>query len=727
MLRRIWGLGLFIEFFSKIIFGKIGHKLGQIPNINFLYWLDWLREKFLLEINSAIYQRRLFILAPFLMIIGAIIYKIFPSEPNIIIIILLGLIIIFIFFWLLLRNRLNILLLLLLFCWLGFILLPLYGILFGSKMLQYPIFGTYRAEIIKISANKQDGQRVIIGKITPLNGAKKLPIKKARLFVRKGEILNIGDIIEAKIRFAPVPSPVIIGGYDSQFHAYFAGIGSYASTINTPKIIGHNEKFSFFSLINNIRNKIGTTIKEKMNSQEQAIALALIVGNQSKISEETRRIMAISGLAHMLAISGLHLSLVAGGVYIFVRAILSLFYYLPQIVSIKKISAFAGIIAALIYLALSGASISAIRATIMLILIFGAIIVAKNALTMRNVAIAAILVIFLEPSAIFRPSFQLSFAAVIALIATYELVGQYSFKRKEGVWRVGRFFLTLAFTSLIAGLATSIFALFHFQQISPLGILANLAALPILTFLVLPAAFLAVLLMPIGFEAPLLNLMAVSIELILSIAKLISDWSEQFEPELILLPSSLIIALLGLAWLSFFTSKIKFIGPLIAFFVIFIFFVDERPDILISNNTKAIAVRGEPLDNDKFGLALISGRIGSFTTKIWQEKYFEKIGAKMSGLNCDNIACFYKSPLGFSVSLIKETRAAFIEDCAIADLVITRLKAPKFCKEQTMVIDGSDLKYKGMHWLKWQKDKQKFIVRYAIKNHKRIWRAAYMP
>ncbi len=147
------------------------------------------------------------------------------------------------------------------------------------------------------------------------------------------------------------------------------------------------------------------------------------MGDQSLISDETRDVMAASGLAHVYSISGLHLSLVAGGVFFLLRFGLASMSGWTQALPVKKIAAVGGILAACFYLLLAGgfANVPALRSTIMLGLIFGAILAGRRALTMRNVAIAALAIIVIDPASVFRASFQLSFAAVAALIGVYEL------------------------------------------------------------------------------------------------------------------------------------------------------------------------------------------------------------------------------------------------------------------------------------------------------------------
>ncbi len=700
----------------------------------------------------AIENRHLFILSPFLMIFGIILYKIPRENPSNITMVLIGVIFIIFYIYAFLRQKDIRFFALFSSLFLGFILLPIHASFFGTKMLERDVYGEYEARVDRVLSVRQDGQRLIISKIIAKENSRNLDIKKARLFVRTRKnqtptYLSAGDIILANIRFSKVPSPVVIGGYDAQFQSYFDGIGAYATSTKPPKILSHSSKKTLRANIDNLRNLIALRIENILTQPSGGIAKALIVGDQSGILQETRKNMSASGLAHVLAISGLHLSLVAGGVFIVVRFLLSIPYAFTQRLPIKKIAAIAGILTALFYLAISGASVSAIRATFMLILIFGAVLFGRRALTMRNVAFAAIFIIITDPASIFRPSFQLSFAAVVALVGVYEIISNKNIQYKSSLKKLLSFFGGLASTSLIAGIATALFAAYHFQQTAPLGVIGNLIALPIVAFVVLPFGFIGVVMMLFGYEEPFIRVMGFAIDRIIDIANMVANLSEGLNYSPLLTPLALFFGLLAFAWLAFFTTRFRLLGAVFIIPLIAIFAIDKPPDILISASTKAIAVRGQIIESEnseqganaganaganveanavnkfdeKFKLALISGRLGSFTTNAWQETYQENIDKKMQDLQCDILGCFYQSPLGFSVAFVK-SKQAFFEDCSIADLVITHLYAPNSCEEKTQVVDRSVLKTRGMHWLKWNKEKQNFIIRPAIKDINRAWR-----
>lgn len=695
--------------FDKDTGGSLWVKLDRFQ----LIILREITEAFIIAFEA----RRLLVALPCLAIAGLICYRLLPYDPHPaalggVMAALFAAIIVF-------RQHLNLLRLAVagIGFWVGFSLLAVHGALFGTQMLVFPVFGTYEVVVDRVLSADENTTRLIISDIVPIDDARPVKIKRARLFVRDSLSVSRGDRVRGRMRLAKVPGPVVPGGFDSQFHGYFDGIGSFGNAIGQLEIIemGGATPGRF---VEQMRQGIGQRIDAVLAQPSRGIARALTIGDQTQIADETRETMAVAGIAHILAISGLHLTLVAGGVFFGIRMLLSLSYSLGQRMSVKKVAAVGGIIAAFIYLALSGGSVSAVRATIMLTLVFGAVLAGRRALTMRNVALAAVFVIVTDPASIFRPSFQLSFAAVVALVGVYE-VWQHRFDGDRGlVRRFTAFFGGLAMTSIIAGAATALFAAYHFQQTAPLGVLGNLVALPLVAFIVLPAAFVGVMMMPLGLEAPFLQLMGWCTDQILVVAAIIDGWSAHISGSPLLTPVALVIGFCGLSWLAFLANRMRFVGPVLAIPLILLFGRDTAPDLLIADSTQAVAVR---LNADE--MALMAGRTGSFATNAWSETYQQPILSTYEDMSCDNIGCIVDSAQGFRVALVKHENA-FSEDCRVADLVITRLRAPGFCRDDNQVIDITDLRRGGMHWLRWDGAAATFVVRPAITDLNRPWRAS---
>lgn len=596
--------------------------------------------------------------------------------------------------------------------WFGFSLLAIHGALVGTEMLSRVAYGTYEARIDEVISEDATGRRVVVSGIVPITDARSLPVRRARIVAAGEGHLAPGDVIRAPIRFYPVPGPVTPGGFDSQFHAYFDGIGAYANTTAAVEVVAAGEPTGLARIIDSVRGTIAERIDLALSQPAAGIARALITGDQSAVDDEAREVMSVAGLAHVLSVSGLHLTIVAGGVFAALRLALSMFEGIARRVSVKRLAAGAGIIAALLYFSISGGNVAALRATVMIVLVFGAVIFGRRALTMRNVSLAALVVLASDPASVFRPSFQLSFAAVVALIGAWELAqnrGEREGNRTFG-GHVLAYFGGLAATSLVAGAATLLFSAYHFQQTSPLGVLGNLVSLPLVGFVTMPAATLAVLVMPFGLEGPFLSALGWSIGRMLDLARLVASWSGGIDASPLLSPVSLVIGLAALGWFAFFRDRWRLVGPALAVPAVILFGLDRAPDVLVADTTQAVAVRTAE------GLRLVTGRPGSFAVDVWAETYGEPIEA--GAFSCDSLGCIAEGA-GFTVAVVADP-SGFYEDCGRVDLVIARRLAPAGCDAQ--VIDADDLRLGGVHWLRW--DGTRFQVRPAMTDLNRPWRAA---
>ncbi|HWJ87320.1 MAG TPA: ComEC/Rec2 family competence protein [Pelagibacterium sp.] len=683
--------------------------MGQTVT-KFGIFADW-RNQFADAVSDAVTQRRNFVLWPFVMILGLATYRSLPVEPQPVTLVMA--LLAFLILEIARPNSNGFAQMGMIFC-LGIMLLPIHGALLGTAMLDAPRYGTYTARVDSIPFNDGQQQRWILSDIEGDEAWTVPPVRRARIVVQGDYPVVPGDRIEARIRFYPVPAPAVPGGHDSQFASYFSGIGAYGNAFDEVIVTPGTSK-TLQRIVEHARNAITARLVNQLGDRIGGIAAALISGDQSRISDEDYDVMAQAGIVHVISISGLHLTLVAGTMLLCVRFVLALGHGVTQRWPIKKIAAVFGIVTAIGYMMLSGMVIPAVRSTIMLGLVFAAIIAGRQALTMRNVAIAALIIIAVEPASVFRPSFQLSFAAVVALIAAYELVRRRREARQGPArGRVWRMSIDVAMTSLIAGLATLVFTAYHFQQTAPFGVLGNLMVMPAVSFVMMPAALFGTLLLPFGLEGPVYMALGWSVEFMLWCATFVRDLAGGFDPSPILAPSALLVTLAALAWLAYFRDGIRLLGPLLAVPVIAVCCLEPVPDILIADQSQALAVRhgGE--------LALIAGRLNTFATNVWSERYITDIGKSHENNHCDSMGCVIDSDKGFTLALVK-TRAAFDEDCRVADIVVTRLVAPSACREVArMVVDASDLERLGAHMIGW--NEKALTVRTAIDPPDRPWR-----
>ncbi|RYE10178.1 MAG: ComEC/Rec2 family competence protein [Hyphomicrobiales bacterium] len=661
----------------------------------------------------ALDERRLSILLPFGLILGLILSIQLPSEPNPAAL-GVGAVSLAVAGLLALRSLTCLrVVALLASVWAGLCLLPLHGALWGTAMLERPAYGEYRARVDEILSETAAQKRVILSEIAPLGTARALPIRRGRVVIEAGPDLSPGDVISGPFRFAPVPGPVYPGGFDTQFHAYFDGIGAYGNATRPPVIVSTGSETAPAHVIDAVRRGISARVDAELPQPSAGIARAIINGDQSAVTDEAREVMATAGIAHVLSVSGLHLTIVAGGVFGVLRLLLAGIEPVAARVPVKRVAAVAGIAAAVLYFAISGGNVAAFRSTLMILLVFGAVLFGRRALTMRNVAIAALVVIATDPASVFRPSFQLSFAAVVALVGAYENLRSERLKDANllaHAWAYGK---GVVITSLVAGGATVLFSIYHFQQTSPLGVVGNLLSLPLVGFVMMPAAALAVLLMPLGLEWPFLAAMGWSIDRMLEMAAIVAAWSEHLRASPLLTPWALVIGLGALAWFAFFRDRWRLLAPALAVPLVVLLAVDQPPDVLIADTTQAMVVRGPT------GLELADGKAESFALNVWRETYASPIDIAAEQ-GCDSLACVGTSSAGFRYAIVANA-GAFAEECGAVELVVTRLRAPSYCAAAA-VVDADDLAARGVHWLKWNASTQKFEIRPAIGELNRPWR-----
>jgi competence protein ComEC len=351
---------------------------------------------------------------------------------------------------------------------------------------------------------------------------------RVRVSVAKGTALPVGPFIELKARLDAPPAPLRPGGYDFARDLYFQGIGATGfalgrikpATPPTPSGLW----LRYAAAIDGIRNAIDQRIRAILPGDVGAIASALITGKRDAITTPVNDAMYVSSLAHVLSISGYHMAVVAGVVFFVVRALLALSPGLALRRPIKKWAAATALVAAAFYLALSGAEVATQRSFIMTAIILVGVMLDRSALTLRNLALAALGVLILAPEAVVHPSFQMSFAATLALVAAYErglpwmrAGADTPLGARIALWG-GREIVTLILASLVAGFATTLYASYHFHRLAPYGVVANLLAMPVVSVIAMPFGLLALVALPFGLDGPLWSVMGLGIDWMIAVA-----------------------------------------------------------------------------------------------------------------------------------------------------------------------------------------------------------------
>lgn len=453
------------------------------------------------------------------------------------------------------------------------------------------------------------------------------------LLARSGhEPAKIGDQLTGRARLSPPSGPALPGLNDFAFQSYFQGIGAVGFFLGAPQAgsVSAESEASlaarFDAALFSLRDSISNRIRSVLPGDPGAFAASIITGERRSMSEEATDALRTSGLAHITAISGLNMALAAGIFFVGLRAILSLVPAFAQRYPVKKIAAAGALLATTGYVLISGYQVSALRAYLMTAIMLGAVLFDRPAVSLRNLALAATAILVVQPSAVMGPSFQMSFAATAALIAGY--AGWRSRPRailppaRSVPMRVaagGAKFVggTLA-TSLIGGLATAVFAITHFHRLSTHSLEANLAAMPLISLVVMPAGFVAMLLMPFGLDAPFFWVMGQGLELVLQVAHTVSGWGGGYVfprlPDIFLLGVSI-----GMLLLTLLRTRLRHLGTILILSTVAVTWGSARSEsgqLLISEDARLVALLGS--DGGVESLAINRTRPPGFIFDQWQ-------------------------------------------------------------------------------------------------------------
>jgi len=537
--------------------------------------------------------------------------------------------------------------------------------------------------------------------------------RRVRLSMAGAEptIVSPGTAISVRARLGPPQGPVIPGGYDFARGLFFDGIGATGFSLGAPKAIEIGPPpmaTGAIAAINHARRDLALRIGEVLAGDTGAVAAALAVGLRRGISPETEEALRQSGLAHILAISGLHMALVCGAVFAAFRAVLALFPSIALRYPIRSWAALAALAAGALYLALSGAGVATQRAFIMVAIVFLAVVAGRPAVTMRTVAVAALLVMALKPVSVVEPGFQMSFAAVVALVAIYEVLRDRQPAKAAGpgdgaVWFLARRFwlyaIGLALTSLIAGLATAPYAAFHFHRVAPFGLLANMLAMPIVAFVVMPVGVLALVAMPFGLDPLLWPIVGWGIDMVTAVSRTVAGLTPQNAVIGAVPVAAIILVSGGLLWLALWQTRLRLAGIVAIAAGIIVAGIARPPDVLISADGRLAAVR------DEAGRLHLSAKSRNhFLVENWLRAVGDPRAPPDPTLiddsRCDDDGCIVTAPLygtaahPVTIAVIRQPMA-FAEDCRRADIVVTSLAAPRACALHTLVFDRDRLATTG--------------------------------
>ena len=510
---------------------------------------------------------------------------------------------------------------------LGFALAMLRADMVGTPVLQAATREVAVTGRVVETIGHPDGRPRLLLDVDAIEGmAAEATPRRVRIAMRKADPrLPPGTPVTLRAKLSTLPLPVAPGAYDFARAAWFDGIGGYGFATGAPRQVAAEApdlatRIAVF--VARTRDDASRRIHEALPGATGAIAAALTVGDRSQIPEADDEAMRDSSLAHVLSISGLHMTIIGMGAFAILRLAIALLPWLALRIDGKKWAAGAAIVLAGGYLMLSGASVPAQRSFLMIAFVFLAILLDRAPYTLRIVAISALAILAVAPESVADPSFQMSFAAVTALVAAYQAVQEAEARRGRPLilrdslrGRVLYVVASALLASVVAGLATAPFAAFHFNRIAFYGVVANMAAMPVISFVIMPMAGLTLLALPFGMEAPFLAVMGWGIDAMLWIAHETAGWPGASGR----VPTSPDFALglvtLGGLWLCLTRGRRRMLGLAPVALAFALPLAARQADVLIAEDAANVAVR------DAEGqLTVVSGRRARFAAEAWLER-----------------------------------------------------------------------------------------------------------
>ncbi len=577
-------------------------------------------------------------------------------------------------------------------------------------VLARPAFSVSLSGFVESRDIRERTDRFVL-RVTQLDGPRiQTNLERVRLSVRKGTAPAVGSFVELKARLQPPLAPLRPGSYDFSRDMFFQGIGASGfvtgaiKTVEPPVAGGLSLRYAAF--MQELRDAIDARIRTTLEGDKRAIATALLTGRRDAITTPVNDAMFISGLGHVLSISGYHMAVVAGVVFFAIRSLLALFPVLTVAFPIKKWAAAGALAAAAFYLLLSGAEVATQRSFYMTAVVLIAVMVDRRAVTFRTLALAAMVVLTLAPEALVHPSFQMSFAATLGLVALVQIgmprlfaAPDNSAAAKVAMWG-GREIVTLTLASLVAGLATTPYAAFHFHRVTPYGVLANLAAMPVVSAVVMPAGMLGLAAMPFGFDGFFWWLMGVGIDWMIVVTEWVAALPGAIGRMAAFGTGPLIAASAGIILLGLLRTPLRWCGAAVLLLAVIWALAVPQPDILISGDGHNVGVRGR--DGQ---LHLMKTGKDAFLFKEWlaADADARQTGdASLSdGVSCDEAGCVAQLADGRFVALTLRPDA-LADDCERAALLVTTRQAPPACA--ATVIDRERLRRQGAMALRRTRD-----------------------
>ncbi len=482
----------------------------------------------------------------------------------------------------------------------------------AGPVLDFRYYGAIEGRVVGVDRSASDALRLTLDHVRLEDMDPARTPRRVRVSLHgegRGPPPTPGAVVMLTGHLSAPAGPAEPGGFDFQHHAFFLSLGGVGYSRTPLMLLEHRAPGA--ARLFHLRMRMSAAIQSRIEGQPGAFAAAVLTGDRSGLDVGPVEAMRAANIAHLLAISGLHMGLLTGFVYAALRQILALIPALALRYPIRKWAAAVALVAGAFYLALSGGNVATERAFIQVAVMFVAVLLDRRAITLRSVAIAAIIVLLRRPETLLSPGFQMSFAATAALVGVFGALRGAVWMQGWPKWAKGLFALMVS--SAVAGAATAPFSAVHFNQIAIYGLIANLLTVPVMGSVIIPGAVLAALLWPLGLSGPVWRVMDWGLTWILEVAARVAALPGAVEP--VPTPGGWTLgaiamgALMVLLW----QGRARWLGVLPVVVTLLMWPTAVRPPVLISDSGGLVGV----MQDGARGLSRERG--GGFVAGIWLE------------------------------------------------------------------------------------------------------------
>ncbi|MBS0123031.1 ComEC/Rec2 family competence protein [Thetidibacter halocola] len=481
----------------------------------------------------------------------------------------------------------------------------------AGPVLDFRYYGSIEGRVVGIDRSASDAVRLTLDRVVLERMAPEDTPTRVRVSLH-GEQgfapLEPDAVVILTGHLGPPGGAVEPGGFDFRRHAWFLRLGAVGYTRNPVLLL---EEPGGGQAVFAARMALSQYVQKALPGETGAFAAAVTTGDRSGMGQETLDALRDTNLAHLLAISGLHMGLLAGFVFGALRVGLLLVPLVRHHWPVKRLAAAGALVAAFGYLLLSGGNVATERAFVMAAVALTAVMLHRRALSLRAVAMAALIILVLQPEAMLGPGFQMSFAATTALVAVFEQVSGLQRERRLPRWAAP--VISLLVSSAVAGFATAPVAMTHFNRMTHYGLIANLVSVPVMGMMVVPAAVVAALLSPLGLDWLALAVMGWGLDWILLVARTVAAWEGAVRPIPAPGPGVLPLMAMGGLILCLWRGRGRLAGMVPAALALALWVGAERPALLIADSGALVGLMTPE------GRALSRPRGSGFIAEVWLE------------------------------------------------------------------------------------------------------------